>query len=125
MLTEPLTTPPTRRWRLIYGAIVGALFSPFIAIGAITSSPELALLVGNIFSYIVSPKGKRTLTLVDKERVSGDIYHFTFAPDKKSFVPARDNIWNGRSATKKWMGVATAATLRSHHRPRKTRSSSA
>ncbi|MGD1003121.1 MAG: RnfABCDGE type electron transport complex subunit D [Minisyncoccia bacterium] len=78
MITEPLTTPPTRKWRMIYGAIVGALFSPFIAIAGISSSPELALLVGNIFSYIVSPKGKRVLTLQKKEVVGKDIYHFTF-----------------------------------------------
>ncbi|HEY5220694.1 MAG TPA: RnfABCDGE type electron transport complex subunit D [Candidatus Paceibacterota bacterium] len=94
MLTEPVTTPPTRRWRMIYGAIVGALFSPFIAVGAVTSSPELALLVGNIFSYIVSPKGKRVLTLKEKESISGDIHHFTFTPDKKlSFRPGQYLEW--------------------------------
>jgi ferredoxin-NADP reductase/Na+-translocating ferredoxin:NAD+ oxidoreductase RnfD subunit len=94
MLTEPLTTPPTRTWRMIYGAIVGALFSPFIAVGAINSSPELALLVGNIFSFIVSPKGKRVLTLQKKEAVSNDIYHFTFATDKKlSFRPGQYLEW--------------------------------
>jgi len=57
MITEPLTTPPTRRGRVAYGALVGALFAPAIHIGAIYSSPELALLVGNIFSFIISPKG--------------------------------------------------------------------
>ena len=94
MITEPLTTPPTRRWRMIYGALVGALFSPFIAIAGISSSPELALLVGNVFSYIVSPKGKRVLTLTKKEKVSDDIYHFTFAPDKKlSFQPGQYLEW--------------------------------
>ena len=98
MLTEPLTTPPTRKWRMVYGAIVGALFSPSIsffgAVGAVTSSPELALLVGNVFSYIASPKGKRVLTLVDKERVSNDIYHFTFMPDKKLlFRPGQYLEW--------------------------------
>jgi ferredoxin-NADP reductase/Na+-translocating ferredoxin:NAD+ oxidoreductase RnfD subunit len=83
MITEPLTTPPTRRWRMIYGALVGALFSPFIAIAGVSSSPELALLVGNVFSYIVSPKGKRVLTLQKKEAVGKDIYNFIFTPDKK------------------------------------------
>jgi len=94
MITEPLTTPPTRRWRMIYGAIVGALFSPFIAIAGVSSSPELALLVGNVFSYIVSPKGKHVLTLQKKEKVSDDIYHFTFASDKKlSFRPGQYLEW--------------------------------
>ncbi len=94
MITEPLTTPPTRKWRMIYGAIVGALFSPFIAIAGISSSPELALLVGNVFSYIVSPKGKRVLTLQKKEAVGKDIYHFTFGTDKKlSFRPGQYLEW--------------------------------
>jgi ferredoxin-NADP reductase len=94
MITEPLTTPPTRRWRMIYGAIVGALFSPFIAIAGVSSSPELALLAGNIFSYIVSPKGKHALTLSKKEKVGDDIYHFTFTPDKNlSFRPGQYLEW--------------------------------
>ena len=94
MITEPLTTPPTRRWRMIYGAIVGALFSPFIAVAGVSSSPELALLVGNVFSFIVSPKGKHVLTLIKKEEVGDDIYHFTFAPDKKlSFRPGQYLEW--------------------------------
>jgi ferredoxin-NADP reductase/Na+-translocating ferredoxin:NAD+ oxidoreductase RnfD subunit len=94
MLTEPLTTPPTRKWRMIYGAIVGALFSPSIALGAINSSPELALLVGNVFSYVVSPKGKRVLTLTNKQPVGKDIYHLTFTPDKKlPFQPGQYLEW--------------------------------
>ena len=28
MLTEPLTTPPTKKLRIIYGALIGFLFSP-------------------------------------------------------------------------------------------------
>ncbi len=94
MITEPLTTPPTRRSRIVYGAIVGALFSPFIAIAGVSSSPELALLVGNVFSYILSPKGKRVLTLQKKEAVGKDIYHFTFATDKKIlFRPGQYLEW--------------------------------
>ncbi len=94
MITEPLTTPPTRRWRMIYGAIVGALFSPAIAIAGISSSPELALLVGNIFSYIVSPKGKRVLTLKEKQTVGADIHHLVFTTDKKlAFRPGQYLEW--------------------------------
>jgi ferredoxin-NADP reductase/Na+-translocating ferredoxin:NAD+ oxidoreductase RnfD subunit len=94
MITEPLTTPPTRKWRVIYGAVVGALFSPFIAIGAVHSSPELALLAGNVFSFAVSPKGKRMLTLKEKKAVSDDIYHLTFSSDKKiSFRPGQYLEW--------------------------------
>jgi ferredoxin-NADP reductase len=79
---------------MIYGAIVGALFSPFIAVAGISSSPELALLAGNVFSYVVSPKGKRALTLQKKEAVGKDIYNFTFVADKKlSFRPGQYLEW--------------------------------
>jgi len=94
MITEPLTTPPTRGLRIAYGILVGALFSPFIVIGGIRSAPELALLVGNIFSYLVSPKGKQMLTLKEKKKVSDDQYHFTFAAEKKlTFAPGQYLEW--------------------------------
>jgi ferredoxin-NADP reductase/Na+-translocating ferredoxin:NAD+ oxidoreductase RnfD subunit len=99
MITEPITTPPMRRWRMVYGAIVGALFAPAVHIGAIYSSPELVLLAGNIFSFAVSPKGKRTLTLKKKELIGADIYHFTFDDDaaahgkKLRFAPGQYLEW--------------------------------
>jgi glycine betaine catabolism B len=79
MLTEPLTTPPTRKLRIAYGLLVGALFSPAIHIGSIYSAPELALVAGNIFSYAVSPKRKYKLTLKSKTAIGADTYDFVFA----------------------------------------------
>ncbi len=82
MLTEPLTTPPDKNWRMMYGALTGFLFSPSVHIGSIYSTPELALLVGNIFSYIVSPKEKLILVLKEKYQIAKDIYEFIFTPDR-------------------------------------------
>lgn len=81
MLTEPLTTPPTKKLQILYGGLVGLLFSPQIHIGAIFSTPELALLVGNVFSYIVSPKKKLLLTLKEKIQLAPSIYNFVFSTD--------------------------------------------
>jgi Na+-transporting NADH:ubiquinone oxidoreductase subunit NqrB len=83
MLTEPLTTPPTKKLRMIYGALTGFLFAPQIHIGSIFSTPELSLLVGNVFSYIVSPKKKLLLTLKQKLQLGPDIINFVFTPDTK------------------------------------------
>ena len=83
MITEPLTTPPTRAMRIMYGAFVGALFSPSIGIVGIQSTPELALLVGNVFSYLVSPKTKMMLRLKEVIPTGTDLYDFVFTPDKK------------------------------------------
>ncbi len=80
MLTEPLTTPPTRSLRIMYGALVGFLFSPFIHIGSVYSTPELALLAGNIFAYLVSPKERLVLKLKEKIVYGKDICDFIFTP---------------------------------------------
>ena len=82
MLTEPLTTPPTRALRIKYGALVGFLFAPNIHLGSLYLTPELALLIGNIFVYIVSPKGRYMLTLLQKKEISLGTHEFVFAPDK-------------------------------------------
>ena len=42
MLTEPLTTPPTKKLQMIYGALVGILFGARFHIGPFFSTPELA-----------------------------------------------------------------------------------
>lgn len=78
MITEPLTTPPTRMLRIYYGALVGLLFSPAVHIGSVYSTPELALLAGNIFSYAVSPKQKLILKLKERIAISENIYDFIF-----------------------------------------------
>lgn len=79
MLTEPLTTPPTRPKRIAYGALVGALFAPATNIAGFYFSPELSLVIGNVFSYIVSPKEKLVLKLKAKMQTAPDMYDFVFA----------------------------------------------
>lgn len=83
MLTEPLTAPPTRVLRILYGAIVGFFFAPNIHVGSFYFTPELALLIGNIFSYVVSPKGRFLLTLIAKNKLADNTYEFVFAPDRR------------------------------------------
>lgn len=83
MLTEPLTTPPTKKLQVIYGLLVGALFGSQFQFGPIYSTPEMALVIGNIFSYIVSCKQKLTLSLVEKKELAASIYEFSFKPDEK------------------------------------------
>ena len=94
MLTEPLTMPPTKTRQVLYAALVGFAFAPQVHIGSFYFSPELALLIGNIFSYVISPKGKYVMTLSAKEKVAEGVYHFTFMPDKKlSFKPGQYLEW--------------------------------
>ena len=83
MLTEPLTTPPNRYMRIFYGTFTGILLAPFIHIGAVYLTPELALVLGNIFSYFASPKKKLILTLKKIEKNSINSYDFIFIPDRQ------------------------------------------
>lgn len=94
MLTEPLTMPPNRFLRLLYGAIVGFLFAPNIHLGSFYFTPELALLIGNIYVYFVSPKGRFMLTLVEKNKLADGTYEFVFAPDRPfPFRPGQYLEW--------------------------------
>ena len=94
MLTEPLTMPPSWYTRIPYGIIVGFLFAPNIHIGGYYFSPEVALLVGNIFVYFASPKGRHMLTLVDKKEIGTGVYEFIFAPDRSfTFKPGQYLEW--------------------------------
>ena len=90
MLTEPLTTPPKKGLRVIYGGIVGVLFSPIMHIGTLYSTPELALVIGNVFSYFVSPKEKLMLSLNKISEIARDTYEFSFKTKKRfRFVPGQ------------------------------------
>ncbi len=94
ILTEPVTTPPTRTLRIIYGALVGFLFTPQFHLGDFYATPELAILIGNLFSYIVSPKATLILRLKQKVQLAPDIYDFVFAPTRKfAFAPGQFMEW--------------------------------
>jgi ferredoxin-NADP reductase len=94
MLTEPLTSPPTATLRILYGALVGFLFAPNVHIGTFYFTPEIALLIGNVFSYAVSPKGRYMLTLTAIEQASTDVYDFVFKPDRSfPFRPGQYLEW--------------------------------
>jgi glycine betaine catabolism B len=85
MLTEPLTAPPTKKLQALYGGLVGFLSSAPINIGTIYMSPELALVMGNLFSFVISPKYKLLLSLKEKNKLSEDTYEFSFKKDHQVF----------------------------------------
>lgn len=108
MLTEPQTTPPGRTWQIIYGGLVGSLFR---------LTPETALLVGNIFSYMVSPKEKLLLKLKEKIQIAPDIYDFVFHSDKKLiFLPGQFMEWTlghrypDSRGTRRYFTIASSPT---------------
>ena len=94
MLTEPLTTPPSRFARILYGTFVGLLFLPQIHIGAINFYPEVVLLFGNIFSYLLGPKKRLTLKFKYAKQLAPDTGEFVFEPDMQmNFKPGQYLEW--------------------------------
>ncbi len=94
ILTEPLTTPPTRKLRIGYGILVGFLFTPQIHFGTFYITPELAILLGNIFSYMISPKTRVVLKFKEKIKITSDIYDFIFSRGRYfAFSPGQYMEW--------------------------------
>ena len=94
MLTEPLTTPPTRTRRAVYGALVGCLFASPLHFGKVFVTPELALLTGNVISYLMSPKARYLLKLEATTQLAPDIYDFRFKSDRSLlFRPGQYLEW--------------------------------
>ena len=92
MLTEPLTTPPTEYGRYAYAGLVGLLFPPQVHIFSLYSTPELALIIGNVFSYVISPKIKLLPELQQKLQLAPDIADFIFKPESTFSYRAGQNV---------------------------------
>lgn len=57
-------------------------------------TPELALLVGNLFAYVVSPKGRHMFTLAAVEQPAKDVYDFIFSYERAfPFAPGQYLEW--------------------------------
>lgn len=94
MLTEPATMPPRRGSQMVFGALVAVFYIGAWQIGPFTIYPEVALLLGNIFAYIVSPKVRVRLELKEIQRVSDQIYNYVFRPEKRfNFLPGQYMEW--------------------------------
>ncbi len=94
MLTEPFTTP-ARKWpRIFYGLLVGILYNPQVHIGSWYTTPESALIMGNLFSFFISPFSKRVATFKQKIDLAKDTFGFIFSPNRQlSFLPGQYIEW--------------------------------
>ncbi len=83
MLTEPSTTPPRKQQQIAYGIGVGVLAAFPFHFGMLSKSPELALVIGNIYSYVVSLHERVMLTLIEKKEIARGTFEFIFKPERK------------------------------------------
>ncbi len=117
MLTEPLTQPTTRWPRLVFAALVGLLFSPNVHIGSFYFTPEMALVVGNVFAWAIGPRGRFVLTLERIERAAADTYDFVFStPHRPAFQAGQYLEWtlpldhSDNRGNRRYFTVASAPT---------------
>lgn len=80
MLTEPLTLPPRRWQRLLVAAVVAVLFAVPFQLGPVYSSPELALVVGNLVAFAFGQRRGIRLRFEGSTRVSPTAWEFAFSP---------------------------------------------
>lgn len=114
MLTEPLTSPATTEGQLWYASLVGLLFPPQVHFGTVYSTPELTLVAGNIFSYIISPKAKLLPKLAEKLKLTPDTTDFVFALDRPlKYQPGQYMEWTLPHATSDSRGNRRYFTLAS------------
>jgi len=82
MLTEPATSPTTHIRRYIYAAVVGLLFAPALHIGSVYSTPEIALVVGNIVAFIMTPVVKTKVKVIATAMFGERTQDITFVPER-------------------------------------------
>jgi ferredoxin-NADP reductase/Na+-translocating ferredoxin:NAD+ oxidoreductase RnfD subunit len=94
MLTEPLTAPTRKIPRIIYGGLVGGLAVPAAHLFGIYGTPELALVLGNIFAFSISARDRVMLSLAQIKLLAQNTYEFIFHADViPKFKPGQYMEW--------------------------------
>lgn len=95
MLVEPLTSPAKRIFQLYYGAVVALSYMIFqTRLVGFAPTLELALLTGNLFSYLLNPQIRMVLKLKEKQKIARDIFNFTFKKeDTSNFMSGQFLEW--------------------------------
>jgi ferredoxin-NADP reductase/Na+-translocating ferredoxin:NAD+ oxidoreductase RnfD subunit len=81
MLTEPQTMPSNRTDRIIFGGLVGFLFSLAFSFGNLSATPEFALVIGNLYAFAVNQRRRFILTLSSITQMSRGIFEYAFVSD--------------------------------------------
>lgn len=94
MLTEPATMPPRRNQQIQFAALIAALYVTGWSVGPIKIYPEVALLLGNIVAFILSPKFRARLHLKEVQKISDRVYNYIFQPERRfAFLPGQYMEW--------------------------------
>ncbi|VTR75909.1 FAD-dependent oxidoreductase [Cellulomonas hominis] len=90
MLTEPLTLPPRRWQQLVEAVVVAALLAVSYHVGPLYSTPEAALIVGNVLAFAWGQRGAVRLTLTRQTRLTPRTVELAFRADRPvRFLPGQ------------------------------------
>jgi len=78
MLTEPFTTPPTKRLQIAYGALVGFLAHTTVFAPWLKMTPELALVLGNSIFFPSTLRQKLKLPFLERVAIAADTFEWVF-----------------------------------------------
>lgn len=94
MLTEPATMPARKPYQILFAGIVGVLYAAQISIAGLYIYPEVALLIGNLFAFVVNPTYRLQLRLKEIVYISGQVSDYIFEPNHHMrFLPGQYLEW--------------------------------
>jgi len=95
MLVEPLTSPLTTKFQVLFGGFVALVyFAIFKIMPGYVYSLETALLAGNLFTLFFSPSSNIVLEFIKKIKVADNTWSFYFQPlSKVNFIPGQYMEW--------------------------------
>ncbi|HET9098491.1 MAG TPA: FAD-binding oxidoreductase [Candidatus Saccharimonadales bacterium] len=94
MLTEPSTLPVTRYFQVLYAIIVGFIFAAQQHFGRISTTPELALIIGNIFTALIAYRFASRIRLIERFKLADNIYELVFEkPQSLNFIAGQYMQW--------------------------------
>ncbi len=89
MLCEPLTLPPTKVQQWVLAAVVAVIVALPIHYGGFSTTPAVALVVGNVLALYVGTRRAVKMRFVSKKKESNDAYEFTFDVPKFAYYPGQ------------------------------------
>lgn len=94
MLTEPATMPIGRYQQYIFAGGIGCLYALGLSIGPVHFYPEVVIVLGNVYAWIISRRSSVQLELAEVKKISDTIHVFEFIPDRRLvFQPGQYMQW--------------------------------
>ena len=89
MLCEPLTLPPTRRQQIVFAMIVAILVALPFQYAGVSTTPAVALIIGNALVLYVGTRRAIKMRFVTKNKESKNSYQFVFDVPKFAYYPGQ------------------------------------